>query len=97
MLLKSTAVKKKRASADAQVDNHTKRFRKGRQRPLFLLDQDVEKNDEQDDQQDVDDQDAQDPDAVGDSDWDSFAFEQRKSFSHYAFDGQVLQIAPFER
>ena len=51
MLLKSTAVKKKRAS-DAQADNHTKRFRKGRQRPLFLLDQDAEENDEQDDQQD---------------------------------------------
>ncbi len=51
MLLKSTAVKKKRVS-DAQVDNHTKRFRKGKQRPLFLLDQDAEGNDEQDNQQD---------------------------------------------
>ena len=61
MLLKSTAVKKKRAS-DAQADNHTKRFRKGRQRPLFLVDQDAEENDEQDDQQDEDEQEAQDPD-----------------------------------
>ncbi len=66
MLLKSAAVKKKRAS-DAQVDNHTKRFRKGRQRSLFLLDQDAEEKDEQDGQQDDDEQDAQDPDAVDDS------------------------------
>ncbi len=73
MLLKSTAVKKKRTS-EAQVDNHTKRFRKGRQRPLFLLDSDAEENDEQEDQQDDGEQDAQDPDAVDDSNWDSFAF-----------------------
>jgi hypothetical protein len=80
MLQKSTAGKKKRAS-DAQADNHTKRFRKGRQRPLFLLDQDAEENDEQDDQQDEDEQDAQDPDAVDDSNWESYPFEPRKSFS----------------
>ena len=80
VLLKSTAVKKKRAT-DAQADSHTKRFRKGRQRPLFLLDHDAEDNDEQDDQQDEDEQDAQDPDAVDDSNWESYAFDQRKSFS----------------
>ncbi len=46
MALKSATVKKKRASG-AQVDNHTKRFRKGRQRSLLLLDQDAEEDDEQ--------------------------------------------------
>ncbi len=80
MTLKSVTVKKKRAS-DAQVDNHTKRFRKGRQRPLFLLDQDAEEDDEQDDLQDDDGEDVQDPDGAGESDWDSLAFEQRKSFA----------------
>jgi hypothetical protein len=80
MLLKSTVVKKKQAS-DAQVDNHTKRFRKGRQRPLFLLDQDAEEEDDQDDRQDYDAEDAQDPENAGESDWDSLAFEPRKSFS----------------
>ena len=63
MLLKSTAVKKKRVS-DGRTDSHTKRFRKGRQRSLLLLDQDAEECDEQDDQQDEDEQDAQDPEAV---------------------------------
>ncbi len=80
MTLKSATVKKKRAS-DAQVDNHTKRFRKGRHRPLFLLDQDAEEDDDQDDLQDDDGEDVQDPDGAGESDWDSLAFEQRKSFS----------------
>ncbi len=47
MNLKCATVKKKRAS-DALVDNHTKRFRKGRQHPLFLLDQNAEEDDEQD-------------------------------------------------
>ncbi len=46
-MMAKSAVKKKRAS-DAQAVNHTKRFRKGRQRPLFLLDQDADGNDEQD-------------------------------------------------
>ncbi len=81
MLLKSATAKKKRSS-DVQVDNHTKRFRKGRQRSLYLLDQDAEENEEQDDQQDDDWEDDQDPDVAGESDWDSLAFEQRKSFSH---------------
>jgi hypothetical protein len=52
MTLKSAMVKKKRVSG-VQVDNHTKRFRNGRQRSLFLLDQDAEaeEDNEQDDQQ----------------------------------------------
>ena len=75
MLLKSTAAKKKRAT-DAQADSHTKRFRKGRQRPLFLLDQDVEEDDDQDDLQDDDVEDVQDPDDAGESDWDSLALHQ---------------------
>ncbi len=78
MTLKPATVKKKRASG-AQVDNHTKRFRKGRQRSLFLLDQDAEEDDEQDELQDDDGEDVQDPDDAGESDWDSLAFEQRKS------------------
>jgi hypothetical protein len=82
MTLKSATVKKKRASG-AQVDNHTKRSRKGRQRPLFLLDQDAEEDDDQDDLQDDDGEDFQDSDGAGKSDWDSLAFEQRKSFSPY--------------
>ncbi len=49
MTLKSATVKNKRASG-VQKDNHTKRFRNGRQRSLFLLDQDAEESDEQDDQ-----------------------------------------------
>ncbi len=57
MTLKSTTVKKKRAS-DAQVDNHAKRFRKGRQRSLFLLDQDAEEEDDQEDLQDYNVEDA---------------------------------------
>jgi hypothetical protein len=80
MTLKSATVKKKRTSG-AQVDNHTKRFRKGRQRSLFLLDQDAEEDDEQDDLQDDNGEDVQDPDGAGESDWDSLAFEQRKSFA----------------
>ncbi len=64
MLLKSATVKKKRSS-DVLVDNHTKCFRKGRQRPLYLLDQDGEENDEQDDQQDYDGEDDQDPFVAG--------------------------------
>jgi hypothetical protein len=51
------------------------------QRSLFLLDQDAEEDDEQDDLQDVDGEDVQDPDGAGESDWDSLAFEQRKSFA----------------
>jgi hypothetical protein len=81
MLAKSAEVKKKRSS-DVRMDNQTKRFRKGRQRPLFLLDQDADENDEQDDQQDDDEEDHQDPDGAGESVWDSLAFEQRKSFPH---------------
>jgi hypothetical protein len=80
MLLKSTALKKKRVSG-GRTDSHTKRFRKGRQRSLLLLDQDAEECDEQDDQQDEDDQDDQDPEAVEGEDWGSYAFDQRKSFS----------------
>jgi hypothetical protein len=79
MTLKSATVKMKRVS-DAQADNPTKRFRKGRQRPLFLLDQDAEEDDEQDDLQENDSEDVQDPDDAGESDWNSLAFEQRKSF-----------------
>jgi hypothetical protein len=63
------------------VDNHTKRFRNGRQRSLFLLDQDVENDNEQDDQQDDEGEDVQSPDGAGESDWDSLAFEQCKSFA----------------
>ncbi len=63
------------------MDNRTKRFRKGRQRPLFLLDQDAEEKDDQDDLQDYGAEDAHDPENTGESDWDSLAFEQRKSFS----------------
>ena len=64
MTLKSATVKKKRASG-AQVDNHTKRFRNGRQRFLFLLDQDAEEDNEQDDQQDDEGEDVQSPDGAG--------------------------------
>ncbi len=80
MTLKSAMVKKKRVS-DAQVDNHAKRFRKGRQRSIFLLDQDAEEEDDQEDLQDYDAEDAQDSIDAGESDWDSLAFEPRKSFS----------------
>jgi hypothetical protein len=57
-------------------------FRKERQRPLFFLDQDAEEDDEQDDLQEDDSEDVQDPDGAGKSDWNSLAFEQRKSFTH---------------
>jgi hypothetical protein len=40
---KLAAVKKKRSS-DEVVDHHTKRFRKGKQRHLYLMDQDSEEN-----------------------------------------------------
>ncbi len=80
MSSKSAVVKKKRVS-DERTDSHMKRFRKGRQRPLFLLDQDAEEGDGQDDQQDEDEQDAHDPDAGEDDNWESYAFDQRKSFS----------------
>ncbi len=66
MLLKSAVVKKKQSS-EVQVDDRTKRFRKGRQRPFFLLDQDAEEQDEQDDQQDDDVEEAQDMDVAGES------------------------------
>ena len=91
------------------VRTDTKCFRKGRQRSLFLLDQDAEEGDEQDDQQDEDEQGAQDPDAGEDETWESYAFDQRKSFSpcttayckekniaHTHFNGQVLQVASAE-
>jgi hypothetical protein len=74
MLLKSAVVKKK-LSSEVQIDDHAKRFRKGRQRPFFLLDQDAEGQDEQNDQQDDDVEEAQDTDVAGESDWDSLAFE----------------------
>jgi hypothetical protein len=80
MSSKSTVVKKKRVS-EGRTDSHSKRFRKGRQRPLFLLDQDAEEGEEEDDQQDEDEQDAQDADAAEDEDWGAYAFDQRKSFS----------------
>ncbi len=80
MTLKSATVKKKRESG-VRKDNHTKRFRSGRQRSLFLLDQDVEEDDEQDDQQDDEGANVQNSDGAGESDWDSLAFEQRKSFA----------------
>ena len=67
MTAKSTALRKKWIS-DGRGDSHTKRFRKGRQRPLLLLDQDAEEGDEQDDQQDEDEHDAQDPEAVENED-----------------------------
>jgi hypothetical protein len=63
------------------VDSHSKRFRKGRQRALFLLDQDAEDDGDQDKLLDDDGDDAQDPDRTAESDWDSLAFEQRKSFA----------------
>ncbi len=54
---------------------------KGRQRSLFLFDQDAEEEEDQDDLQDYDAEDAQDSVDAGESDWDSLAFEQRKYFS----------------
>ncbi len=80
MTLKSATVKKKR-EAGVRKDNHTKRFRNGRQWSLFLLDQDVEEDDEQEDQQDDEGANVQSSDGAGESDWDSLAFEQRKSFA----------------
>jgi hypothetical protein len=79
MTLKSVTVKKR--ASGAQIDNRTKRFRKGRQRSLFLLDHDAEKDVEQDNLQDDDGEDVQDSDGAGQSDWDSLAFEQRRSFA----------------
>ncbi len=72
MTLKSATVKKKREPG-MQKDNHTKRFRNGRQRSLFLLDQGVGEDDEQDDIQVDDVEDFQDPDGAGESDWNSLA------------------------
>ena len=71
MSSKSTVLRKKRTS-DGHTDGHTKRFHKGRKRPLFLLDQDAEEGDDQDEQQDEDEQDAQDPDADEDNNWDAY-------------------------
>ena len=53
MTLKSASVKKKRTS-DAQVDGNPKRFRKGRRRDLFLLDQDEQNDGDQDELQEDD-------------------------------------------
>jgi hypothetical protein len=80
MAATSSAVRRKRLS-DAQADKHTKRFRKGRHRPLLLLDQEAGEDDVQDDQQDEDEQVFSDSYIVDDSNWESYAFEQRKSFS----------------
>jgi hypothetical protein len=80
MTLKSASVKKKRTS-DAQVDSHSKRFWKGRQRPLFLLDQDEEDGGDQEELPEDDGEDVQDFDGAAESDWDSLAFEPRKSFA----------------
>ncbi len=41
----------------------------------------MDEDDDQDDLQDDDGEDFQDPEGAGESDWDSLAFEQRKSFS----------------
>ncbi len=81
MTLKSATVNKKRESG-VHKDNHTKRFRNGRQRSLFLLDQGAGEDDEQDDMQVDDVDDFKDTDGECESDWNSFAFEQRKSFAH---------------
>ena len=81
MTLKSATEKKKRASG-VQEGNHTKRFRNGRKRSLFLLDQDVEEDDEQFDQQEDEGEDVQSPEGTGELEWDTLAFEQRKSFAH---------------
>ncbi len=77
---KPVAMKKKRSSDDA-ASRHTKRFRKGKQRPIYLLDQESEE-DAENDQQDADWEEDQDAGAAAESDWDSLAFEQRKSFPH---------------
>ncbi len=66
MTLKSATVKKKRESG-VHKDNHTNRFRNGRQRSLYLLDQDAEKDDEQYDQQDDEGEDVQSPEGAGES------------------------------
>ena len=80
MTLKSVTAKKKRESV-AHKDKHTKRFRNGRQRSLFLLDQDAEEDDEQDEQQDDEGEDVHYPDGTGEAEWNSLAFEQRTSFA----------------
>jgi hypothetical protein len=80
MSSKSTALRKKRIP-DGRADSNTKRFRTGRQRSLFLLDQDAEEGDDEDDQHDEVEQNVQDPDAGEDDNWEAYAFEQRKSFS----------------
>ncbi len=46
------------------------------------MDQDAEEDDEQDDLQEDYNEDVQDPDDAGESDWNSLAFEQCKSFPH---------------
>ncbi len=80
MTLRSVTAKKKRESV-AQKDKHTKRFRNGRQRSIFLLNQDAEEDDEQYDQQDDEGEDVHNPDSTDESEWNSLAFEQRKSFA----------------
>ncbi len=70
MTLKSATVKKKRESG-VHKDSHTKRFRNGRQRSLFLLDREAEEDDEQGNQQDDEGEDVQSLDGAGESDWDS--------------------------
>ena len=80
MTLKSSTAKKRRESP-AHNDKHLKRFRKGKQRPLFLLDQDTEEDDEQYEQQDDEGDDEHNADGTGETEWDSLAFEQRKSFA----------------
>ena len=77
---KSTTQTKKRLS-DARVDDRTKRYHKGRKRPLFLLDQDAEEGDDQDDQQDDGEQDELGPEAGDEENHEAYAFEPRKSFS----------------
>ena len=74
MTLKSSTAKKRRESS-AHNDKHLKRFRKGKQRPLFLLDQDTEEDDEQYDQQDDEGEDDRNTDVTGETEWDSLAFE----------------------
>ncbi len=64
------------------VDRHAKRFRKGRQRPLYHMEQESWDEANPNEQQEDDWEEGLEPGAISESDWGSLAFEQRKSFPH---------------
>jgi hypothetical protein len=103
---KSPSAKKRRAPEDV-LKRGTKRFKAGRSRPTYSMDQDTWDDEGHEDANDAGWEEDEGADDEGSSTWDTLAFQQKATFPHavlqreeysaHALDRSVLQDTPTER